>query len=143
MVDLMHCLANLLFFDIPLLYYYVNLNSSISTFFFLKIYIFLLVFLFHSHLFLNAILLKYCVEILKHLLIFHVFYFQLNRLSSLQFFELLSLKQILLHVLQIFQSYQELFNYTYCSYFQQFQLHVYQYFRNDKKSRACYIYLQV
>ena len=25
----MHCLANLLFFDIPLLYYYTNLNSSI------------------------------------------------------------------------------------------------------------------
>ena len=29
MVDLMHCLTNLLFFDIPLLYYYTNLNSSI------------------------------------------------------------------------------------------------------------------
>ena len=25
----MYCLANLLFFDIPLLYYYTNLNSSI------------------------------------------------------------------------------------------------------------------
>ena len=29
MVDLMHCLTNLLFFDIPLLYCYTNLNSSI------------------------------------------------------------------------------------------------------------------
>ena len=29
MVDLMYCLANLLFFDIPLLCYYTNLNSSI------------------------------------------------------------------------------------------------------------------
>ena len=29
MVDLMHHLTNLLFFGIPLLYYYVNLNSSI------------------------------------------------------------------------------------------------------------------
>ena len=29
MVDLMYCLTNLLFFDIPLLYY-VNLNSSIT-----------------------------------------------------------------------------------------------------------------
>ena len=29
MVDLMHCLANLLCFDIPLLYFYINLNSSI------------------------------------------------------------------------------------------------------------------
>ena len=29
MVDLMHCLTNLLFFDIPLLYYYTNHNSSI------------------------------------------------------------------------------------------------------------------
>ena len=29
MVDLMHCLKNLLFFGMPLLYYYTNLNSSI------------------------------------------------------------------------------------------------------------------
>ena len=29
MVDLVYCLTNLLFFDIPLLYYYTNLNSSI------------------------------------------------------------------------------------------------------------------
>ena len=29
MVDLIYCLTNLLFFDIPLLCYYTNLNSSI------------------------------------------------------------------------------------------------------------------
>ena len=29
MVDLMHYLTSLLFFDIPLLCYYINLNSSI------------------------------------------------------------------------------------------------------------------
>ena len=29
MVDLMRCLTNLLFFDIPLLYCYTDLNSSI------------------------------------------------------------------------------------------------------------------
>ena len=29
MVNLMHCLTNSLFFDIPLLYYYTSLNSSI------------------------------------------------------------------------------------------------------------------
>ena len=29
MVDLMHCLTNTLFFDIPLLYHYISLNSSI------------------------------------------------------------------------------------------------------------------
>ena len=29
MVDLMYCLTNLLFFDIPLLHNYTNLNSSI------------------------------------------------------------------------------------------------------------------
>ena len=29
MVDLMYCLAYLLLFDIPLLYYYINLKSSI------------------------------------------------------------------------------------------------------------------
>ena len=28
MVDLMYCLTNLLFYDVPLLYYYANLNSS-------------------------------------------------------------------------------------------------------------------
>ena len=34
MVDLMHFLANILLFDIPLLYYYTNLNSSIICFFY-------------------------------------------------------------------------------------------------------------
>ena len=29
MVDLMHCLTNFIFFDIPLLYCYASLNSSI------------------------------------------------------------------------------------------------------------------
>ena len=29
MVDLMHCLTNLLFLDIPLLHYYINLRSEI------------------------------------------------------------------------------------------------------------------
>ena len=29
MVDLVHCLTNLLYLDIPLLYYYINLRSSI------------------------------------------------------------------------------------------------------------------
>ena len=29
MVNLMHCLTNLLFFNIPLLYHYTSLNSSI------------------------------------------------------------------------------------------------------------------
>ena len=29
MVDLVYCLTSLLFFDIPLLYYYINLRSSI------------------------------------------------------------------------------------------------------------------
>ena len=32
MVDLMHCLANLLFFDIPLLYYYIT--EFINNYFF-------------------------------------------------------------------------------------------------------------
>ena len=30
MVDLTYCLTNLLFFDISLLYYYINLSSSVS-----------------------------------------------------------------------------------------------------------------
>ena len=29
MADLVYCLTSLLFFDTPLLYYYINLNSSI------------------------------------------------------------------------------------------------------------------
>ena len=29
MVDLLYCLLNLLFFNIPLLYYYTNINSSV------------------------------------------------------------------------------------------------------------------
>ena len=31
MVDLMYCLTNSLFFDIPLLYYYINLRSLIMS----------------------------------------------------------------------------------------------------------------
>ena len=34
MVDLVYCLTNLLFFDIPLLYYYINLRSLIILSFF-------------------------------------------------------------------------------------------------------------
>ena len=34
MFDLMHCLANSLFFDIPFLYYYTILNSSIICYLF-------------------------------------------------------------------------------------------------------------
>ena len=34
MVDLMLCLTNIKFFDIPLLYYYTNINSSIICFIF-------------------------------------------------------------------------------------------------------------
>ena len=30
MIDLVYCLKNLLFFDIPLLYYHINLRSSIT-----------------------------------------------------------------------------------------------------------------
>ena len=42
-VDLMYCLEHLLFFDIPLLYCYINLNSSIFCFLFIEINIFLLI----------------------------------------------------------------------------------------------------
>ena len=34
MVDLIYCLTNLLFFDIPLSYYYTNLNSPVICCFF-------------------------------------------------------------------------------------------------------------
>ena len=80
--------------------------------FFLEIYIFLLVFLFHSHLFLNAILLKYFVEILKYLLFYQLFYCQLSYQLRLQFFELLFLRHFLLHLLRISEQYQEVFDYT-------------------------------
>ena len=42
-VDLMYRLEHLLFFDIPLLYCYINLNSSIFCFLFIEINIFLLI----------------------------------------------------------------------------------------------------
>ena len=82
------------FFDIPLLYYYTNLNSSIICCLCSgDIYIFLLIFLFHPNLSLNAILLKYFVEILKYLSFYQLFYCQSNHQLFLQFFQLLFLEQ--------------------------------------------------
>ena len=49
MVDLVYWLTNLLFFDIPLLYYVNPKSSIICCLFSGDIYIFLLVFLIHPH----------------------------------------------------------------------------------------------
>ena len=45
---------NFFFFDIPLLYYYTNLNSSINCCDFLELYFFLLVFLFQFWIFFSS-----------------------------------------------------------------------------------------
>ena len=69
MIDLIYCLPNLLFFDIPWLYY-TNLKSSIVFVFFLEIYIFPFVNLIHFHLYLNCVM--------KLSLFYLQFYYQLN-----------------------------------------------------------------
>ena len=106
MVD---CLANLLFFDIQLLYYYTDLNSSIicclfsgDVYFYFSIFI-LFSFAFECNSFENGIVL----EILQYFLFYQLFYCQLNHQLHLLFFELLFLKQFLLHLLYIPTHYQE------------------------------------
>ena len=71
----------------------------------MEIYIFLLVFLFHSHLFWNAVPLNAnYLEILKYLLFYLQFYFQLNHQLLLQFFELLFSKQFLFRLCRFFST---------------------------------------
>ena len=50
---LISCIIEKIFFDVPLLYYYINLRSSITCLFFLEVYTQFLVFLVHFQLFLN------------------------------------------------------------------------------------------
>ena len=121
MVDLTYCLINVLFFDIPLSYYYTNLNSSlICRLFSGSIYLFL-VFLNHSHM--SS---KHVVKILlKYLLFYEKCFYQLNDQLLLLCFDLLFLKQFLLHLLQIFQYFQEVFDLKFLIYCLTF----YQYFK--------------
>ena len=81
MVDLVCYSADLLFFDIPFLYYYINLNSSIICCF-SSGDMYLLLFLFHF-------LSYFVVSSLKFLLFYLQFYFQLNHLLLLVFFEVI------------------------------------------------------
>ena len=82
----MYFLTHLLFANIPLLLYYVNLNSSIICCLFSgDVYIFLWVFLIHPN-FVNVIPLKI---VLKHLLFYWQFYYQLNHQLFLLLFKLL------------------------------------------------------
>ena len=94
MADLMHYLTNLLFFDVPLLYCYTNLNSSIV----------LCLSSEDMHLFFGASIsllassfCKHNKGILMHLLFYQQFCYQLNHQLRLLNFELLFLKQFLLH----------------------------------------------
>ena len=107
----MHCPTNSLFFDIPLLHHYTSLNSSIICCLFLAICIFELVFPidYCLHYFLSTLNI-----FSKHLLCYQQFYYQLNHQLLLLFFELLFLKQFLLHLLLIILHYQEVLDYIYC-----------------------------
>ena len=115
MVDLMDCLRNLLFFDFLFIYSCTNFNSSIICCLSSGAMYRFLVLLFHyqHHHVLRATLLR---TFLKHSLFYLQFCYQLNRQLLLLFFELLFLKQFVLHQLQIFQHYQEVFDYI-CRYF--------------------------
>ena len=91
--DLMRCLKNLLFFDIPLLYFYTNLNSLII--YCLSsgdMYLFWYILLFRCFVILSE-------TFSKHSLFYQQFCYQLNRQLLLLFFELLFLMQFLLHPL--------------------------------------------
>ena len=112
MVDLMICrLKNLLFFDILLLYCDTNLNSSIiCCIFSCNMYLFL-VLLFHYQHYHFARVIKI---FLMHLLFYQRLCYQLNQQLLLLFFKLIFLKQFLLHPLQIFQRYREVFDHIYC-----------------------------
>ena len=82
MVDLMHCLTNLLFFDIPLLCYYTNLNSSIICCLFsgdINLSFGFSISFFASATLLNAAHSEILsITSFKHLLFYLQFYYQLN-----------------------------------------------------------------
>ena len=107
MVYLMHCLKNLLFFDILLLYCYTTLNSSIICCL-SSGYMYLLLFLYFVNL-------QWIFS--KHLLFYQQFYYQSNHQLLMLFFKLFCLMQFLLHLLQILQRYQEVFDLIYCLHF--------------------------
>ena len=103
----MYCIINLLFFDTPLLCYYTNLNSSIICFLFFWILA-------------SSFCVCVCAQsapltesFLKYLLFYQLFYFKLKHQLLLLFLDFLTLKQFLLHLLQIFQHYEKVFVYTY------------------------------
>ena len=97
MVHLIHCLNNLLLFDIPVLYHYTNLNSSmICSLCWGDIYL-----PFCTSIWLLASSFCECNSVecnsfeyfLKQLLVYLQCYYQLNHQLLLQFSELLFLKQ--------------------------------------------------
>ena len=114
MVDLMRCLTNLLLFDIPLLYCYTNLNSSIICCISCgDMYLFfVLLFHYQHHHFASTL------EIfLMHLLFYLQFCYQLNHQLLLLFFELLFFEAVFIASVVDFQSYQEVLNHIYCLHF--------------------------
>ena len=102
MVASMYCLTNLLFFDIALLYYYINLSSSIIHclslgYIYIYIYTFYLVFLFHFYFLLN-----YFVNAIPLMIFFVILSAILLPIKSpvgSGIFELLFFRKFLLHLL--------------------------------------------
>ena len=108
----MHHLSNLLFFGIPLLYYYVNLNSSIiCCLFFGDIYLSFGIPLLASFDD-NSLDFFECNSVDTHVILSAILWPIKSPVAS-AVFELIFLKQFLLHLLQIFYQCQQVFDYTY------------------------------
>ena len=75
MADLVDCLSNLIVFDIPLLYYYTNLNLPTNCCLFSRDIYLSFDIQVHCKLYSFVILQKI---FLKHLLFYQLFYYQLN-----------------------------------------------------------------
>ena len=109
MVDLMFHPTKVLFLDIAFLYYYTNLNSPIICCLSSgDMYLFLVLLFHYQHHHFESLL-----QILTCLLFYQLFCYQLHQQFLLLFFKLLFLKQFLLHPLQTFQHYQEIFDHIY------------------------------
>ena len=122
-VSWMYCLTNLLFFDIALLYYYINLSSSIIHclslgYIYIYIYIYIYLLFSVSISFLNSFkLFCKCNSFNDFFVILSAILLPIKSPVGSAVFELLFLRKFLLHLWQIFKHYQEVLDCTYCSCF--------------------------
>ena len=106
----MHCLTNSLFFDIPLLYFYTSLNSSI------------ICCLFAGDMYLSfgasdSSLASLFCGFLETLVILSAILLPIKSPVTSAIFRLLFLKQFLLHLVLIILLCQEIFDHIYCLIF--------------------------